>query len=61
MNKIKTLLVDDEPRGLSSLQKLLEFNCPELEIVGVCSSADEAKHKIELLKPELVFLYISMP
>lgn len=61
MNKIKTLLVDDEPRGLSSLQKLLEFNCPELEIIGTGSSADEAKHKIEQLKPELVFLDIAMP
>jgi two-component system, LytTR family, response regulator len=61
MNKIKTLLVDDEPRGLSSLQKLLEFNCPELEIIGLGSSADEAKEKIERLKPELVFLDISMP
>ena len=61
MIKIKTLLVDDEPRGLSSLQKLLEFNCPELEIIGVCSSADEAKYKIEQSKPELVFLDISMP
>jgi two-component system LytT family response regulator len=61
MNKIKTLLVDDEPRGLSALQKLLEFNCPEIEIVGTSGSADEAKEKIELLKPDLVFLDIAMP
>ena len=61
MNKIKTILVDDEPRGLSSLQKLLEFNCPELEIIATCNSAYEAKEKINLLKPELVFLDIAMP
>lgn len=61
MEKIKTILVDDEPRGLSSLQKLLEFNCPELEIVAACGSADEAKEKIQLLKPGLVFLDIAMP
>ena len=61
MNKIKTLLVDDEPRGLSSLKKLLEFNCPELDIIGVCGSADEAKAMIEQVKPDLVFLDISMP
>lgn len=61
MNKIKTIVVDDEPRGLSSLKKLLEFNCPELEITASCSSADEAKEKIEKLRPQLVFLDIAMP
>lgn len=61
MNNIKTILVDDEPRGLSSLRKLLEFNCPELEIIAACNSADEARQKIEQLKPQLVFLDIAMP
>jgi two-component system LytT family response regulator len=45
MRTIKTILVDDEPRGLSALQRLLEFNCPEIEIIGLCNSADEAKRK----------------
>lgn len=61
MNKIKTILVDDEPRGLSSLMKLLEYNCPELEIVATCNSADEARDKIGRLNPDLVFLDIAMP
>lgn len=61
MEKITTILVDDEPRGLSSLHKLLEFNCPQLDIVAGCGSADEAKEKIQLLKPQLVFLDIAMP
>ncbi|HEV7783249.1 MAG TPA: LytTR family DNA-binding domain-containing protein [Chitinophagaceae bacterium] len=61
MNKVRTILVDDEPRGLSALQKLLEFNCPELEVVACCSSADEAAEKIEQLDPQLVFLDIAMP
>jgi two-component system LytT family response regulator len=61
MKMIKTILVDDEPRGLSALQRLLEFNCPQVEIIGLCSSADEAIEKINLLKPELVFLDIAMP
>lgn len=61
MNFIKTILVDDEPRGLSSLKKLLEFNCPEVEIIATCSSADEAVEKIKELKPQLVFLDINMP
>lgn len=61
MNNIRTILVDDEPRGLSALQKLLEFNCPEVEIAGLCSSADEAMIQIAALKPDLVFLDIAMP
>ena len=61
MNRIKTLLADDEPRGLSSLKKLLEFNCPEVEIIALCGSAEEALDRIRQLKPELVFLDIAMP
>jgi two-component system LytT family response regulator len=37
MKTIKTILVDDEPRGLSALQRLLEFNCPDIEII-VCAT-----------------------
>jgi two-component system LytT family response regulator len=61
MRKIKTILVDDEPRGLSSLQKLLQMNCAEVEIVSCCSGAEEAREKITQLHPELVFLDIAMP
>jgi len=61
MNTIKTILVDDEPRGLSSLKKLLEFNCPEIEIIETSNSASDAKEKITRLKPQLVFMDIAMP
>jgi two-component system LytT family response regulator len=61
MKKIKTILVDDEPRGLSSLQLLLQMNCPEVEIMAMCGSAEEAKAKISTLQPQLVFLDIAMP
>ena len=61
MKHIKTLLVDDEPRGLTSLQKLIQINCTELEIIACCSSAEEAREMIEKLQPQLVFLDIAMP
>ncbi len=61
MNKIRTILIDDEPRGLTSLQKLLEINAKEVEVVGCCSSAAEAKEAISSLRPQLVFLDIAMP
>ncbi len=61
MNTIKTILVDDEPRGLASLQKLLQINSTDVDVVACCTSAEEAKIKIEELRPELVFLDIAMP
>lgn len=61
MQGLKSILVDDEPRGLSSMQKLLELNCPDVEITAMCSSVDEAIEKIKGQKPDLVFLDISMP
>jgi two-component system LytT family response regulator len=61
MKGIKTILIDDEPRGLTSLQRLLELNCPDVNVVQCCSSADEASKAIAGLQPELVFLDIAMP
>jgi two-component system LytT family response regulator len=61
MNRIKTILTDDEPRGLASLQKLLQLNCPEVDVVACCNSAEEAKDAITQLHPQLVFLDIAMP
>ena len=59
--QLKTILIDDEPRGINSLQKLLQLNCPDIEIVGSSSNVDEAAEKIVTLKPDLIFLDISMP
>jgi two-component system, LytTR family, response regulator len=61
MNNIKAILVDDEPRGLTSLQKLLQLNCETVEIIACCGNAAEATDKITQLKPQLVFLDIAMP
>ncbi|SDE23331.1 LytR/AlgR family response regulator transcription factor [Niabella drilacis] len=61
MNPVTALLVDDEPRGLSSLQKLLQLNCPEVNILACCQDIEDAAEKIEHLRPQLVFLDIAMP
>lgn len=58
---IRTILVDDEPRGLNTLKKLLQEYCPELKVIAECADADTAKDKIELLEPQLAFLDISLP
>ena len=61
MKRIKSILIDDEPRGLSALEKLLEFHCPEVEVMQSCRRTSEAKSAIDKLHPELVFLDIEMP
>jgi len=58
---IRTILVDDEPRGLNTLNKLLQEYCPQIKIVAACMDADSAKEKISSLEPQLVFLDISLP
>lgn len=58
---MKAILVDDEARGLSSLKRLLDQNCPEVDIVSMCRSADEAISAIDEYQPQLVFLDIAMP
>ena len=58
---MRAILVDDEPDGLRTLKKMLELNCPEVEILATCSSAMDALQQLEELKPELVFLDVRMP
>ena len=57
---IRTILVDDEPRGLFTLNKMLQEYCPEVKVIAECEDAATAKSKIELLDPQLVFLDISL-
>lgn len=58
--KIKTILVDDERLARKELTSMLsEFK--QLDIIAECANANEAKEKIEELKPDLVFLDIQMP
>lgn len=61
MNKLSTLIVDDEPDGINTLRNFLAKYCPNVEVVGNAASADEAQQKIGLLSPKLVFLDINMP
>ncbi len=61
MDKIRTVLIDDEKSSLIILEKLLARHTPEVEIVGTAQSVAEGIEVIEEKKPDLVFLDISMP
>src|SRR5687767_3345772 len=58
---MKAILVDDEPDGIRTLEKMLERHCPTVSIVATCSNAFTAKQQIELLHPDVIFLDIQMP
>jgi two-component system LytT family response regulator len=59
-NKIRALIVDDEPLARSNLAVLLRLD-PEIEMAGECGSGIEALAEIRKLKPDLVFLDVQMP
>ena len=58
---MKAIIIDDEQDGIRTLQKLLELNCPDVEIAGCFSNALSAEEQIEEINPDLVFLDIRMP
>jgi two-component system, LytTR family, response regulator len=58
---LTAILIDDEANSLSALKQKLLQNCPEVEIVGLSTSPDDAIEMINNSKPDLVFLDIEMP
>lgn len=58
---MKAILVDDEPDGIRTLQKMLAIHCPQIEVIATCANASAAKQQILSLQPDLVFLDIQMP
>lgn len=58
---IKCILVDDEKNALEMMEWLLKTYCPQVEIVAMCSSAEEGIAAINANKPDVVFLDIEMP
>lgn len=58
---ISCIIVDDEPRNVDVLSKLVTDFCKEIKVTGSASSVDEAFTLIKEKKPDLVFLDIEMP
>ncbi len=57
---MKTVIIDDSRLARNELKRLLkEFD--NVQVIGEAASVDEAKEKLNELKPDLIFLDIQMP
>jgi two-component system LytT family response regulator len=61
MNRIRTIIVDDESKSRNTLSGILKKYFEHVEIIAECSSGEEAYARAVELKPALVFLDIEMP
>src|SRR5512146_886413 len=59
-DRLRVLLVDDEPLARAKLRRLLAED-PGIEIVGEAASSAEARELVRAHLPDLLFLDIQMP
>ncbi|MCG8576628.1 MAG: LytTR family DNA-binding domain-containing protein [Flavobacteriales bacterium] len=59
--KLKAIVIDDEDLARKNLTMLLNEYCEEIEVIDDAGNVIDAKHKIETLNPDVVFLDIRMP
>lgn len=59
-NKIRTVIVDDEPNARKMIRTLLSKE-KDFEVVAECKDGEKAIKAIETLRPDLVFLDVQMP
>lgn len=60
MEKLRAIIVDDEDFARNILKKLIEANCPDLEVVGEAENVENAYNLIADSNPDLVFLDIHL-
>lgn len=60
MDKIRAVIVDDEPLAIKRIRDLLQ-GIRGFEIIGECKNGMEAIEAVESLAPDLLFLDIQMP
>ena len=60
MNKLKCIVVDDEPLAQEVLERYLQ-NIRDIEVITTCSNALEAFEVLNNEAIDLMFLDISMP
>ena len=57
---MKTVLIDNEPKVIEGLCKLLAIYCPDIELVDTANSASAGITLLSQVKPDLVFLDVEL-
>ena len=61
LQKIKSVIVEDESAAREVLRNYLQKYCPQVEVVGEAQHIKEAVPLLHEMKPQLVFLDVEMP
>lgn len=61
MKTYSAMIIDDEPKLRKVLEIKLTQYCEGITIIGTAGNVEEAFQKINELKPQIIFLDISMP
>lgn len=60
MEKMRCVLIEDEPDNRQNLRLLIGAYCPQLEIVGEAGSVEEGLLLVRQLRPALIFLDVEL-
>lgn len=60
MVRYTAIILDDEERGRNALNRFLTDYCPEINVVKVTSSGEQALEEIIKLRPQILFLDIEI-
>ena len=58
---LTAILIDDEKRATTALQKMLNRFCENIQVIAVCNQSVEAASLIKQHDPDVIFLDIDMP
>lgn len=58
---INTIIIDDEKNSADYLKNILQDKFENINIISIIDNTSEAYNKINLLKPNLIFLDIELP
>lgn len=61
MNKLKIVIIEDEPAAMRALSTIIERKCEDVEIVATAFNGQEGLLEIEAHLPDVVFTDIKMP
>jgi two-component system LytT family response regulator len=61
LQKIKSVIIEDEQAAREALKSYLQKYCPQIELIGEAHNSKDGIKLIHDLKPQLVFLDVEMP